>query len=1143
MLLSFVACVKEDPASIEFKAEEYQLLVGQTKDLMAELEIKNTEAKPVFESSNDSIASVTAEGLLTALDTGEVTVNAILENAMASCRIRIASVKADTIIINAPKALKVDTERSVTVTVKPAEYNKENLEWTFAPSVPELKYEAVKVSGSEYKIKFVNFIEGAKLEVKVADKNSSLSQVAEIEVIEDGIPATKLSLDMPEKLTATMWATVKAIVEPAEYDTKHLEWNFVPSSEDLGFKYEKVSDDEYKICFSSYVRNGSVTISVSDRISSMIDQSRIDVLELPKDGVTKLNFKLESYKHIGLDPFHLELLTEPENYDPLLLEWTSSNEEVATVDCGLVTVLGEGTTVIKVKDIVSGKETVCEVTVVKGSEGVQVKRITLDMTHLDMRVGEAEVQLVATCYDEAGEVVENYAGLEWSAMQVETSEGMISVVEVSQQGVVTAKNAGTTQIVVNDKVLTNVKALCSVSVSPAVVKVQEIKLLPDVKVIPVGESYTLEAVITPVDAEDKTLTYESSDESVATVTADGVVTGVSSGSAYITARSANGVTGDCEVTVADAWVEFSSSVVTMLPGEERTLTAKVMPESLAGGTMTWSSSSPDVVSVDQNGNLKALSLGDSQIKVVTSNGIEGTCVATVMNDYNILFSYNEDITSKGLYQFESFEIGATYTNDYIPGSAVWESSDPTALKITEKDGKALVEAIYEGNIPLDGHYPVTITHRVGNKEKSLTVKILTAKPKQIEFFGLPQDNVLYLGETFGPEFGVKVLPEQASQRVTFWGDVDIYSVANGSHEAQVAGYFKLAATASQGDASVTTEVYITVKPKIVEGGTLSRTELSLETGKTAILSVSLIPVADENYDNSLKWSSSNPEVATVQDGVVTAHQVGEAVVTVELSNGDKLTCAVNVVPAIPSDIKVGDYYYSDGSVSSTLDATKKVIGVVFSLNDPTKMGDLKLPSAHPECTHGFVLSTEEYISVYANDRDWKRDDFVSWMNSHGYTQITNKEVMCGYSNTEGINAINAAGVSSNGDVIRVDLYNKVTEHEAKTAAPAYSSGWYVPSYKEMKMIQENYDALNVALNATKGTPLSKTYTYKLTYSDGSVHTDEKNQQYWHSTFDIGNFYAIDMSEGTNVLAKYTADEQKGSSGASATLPVRLVLAF
>ena len=1140
MLLSFAACVKEDPASIEFKAQEYQMLVGQTKDLMGELEIKNSEAKPVFESSNEAMASVTSEGVVTAHDTGEVTINAMLESVMASCRIRISSVKADTIVINAPKALKVDTERSVTVTVKPAEYNKENLEWTFTPSVAELKFEAVRVSGGEYKVRFVNFIEGAKLAVKVADRNSDLAQVAEIEVIEDGVAATALSLDVPEKLTATLWATVTATVGPDDYDPKHLEWNFVPSSDDLGFTYKKVSDLEYEVCFSSYVRNGFVTISVTDKISAMIDQNIIKVAEYPKDGVSKLSFKLDAYKHVGLEPFKLEVIVEPEAYDENLFVWTSTNEEVATVERGLVNVLSEGETTIKVKDIVSEKEATCAVTIVKEAQGVQVRRIDLDRTTLGMRVGEEDVQLVATCYDEDGNVVENYANLEWSADQLETSQGMVSIVEVSQQGVVTAKNSGSTIVTVNDRSIKTVKAICHVNVSPAVVKVREIKLYPESKVIPVGKTYALEAVISPADAEDKTLTYSSSDESVATVDEYGVVTGVSNGSAYITARSANGITGDCEVIVANAWVEFNSPVVRVLNGEERTLTAKVMPEELGGGTITWSSSAPEVVSVDQNGKIKALALGDAQIKAVTSNGIEGTCQINVINDYNITFTYNEVITTKGLYQFESFELEVNYTNDYVPESVVWESSDPTALKITQKEnGKVLVEAVYEGKIPANGDYPVTLIHKVGKKEKELQIKLLTAKPREVHFVGLPEGNTLYLGEKFGPEFGVEVIPSQASQAVTYWGDVRIYSVANGSRPTYEAGYLKLAATATQGDVSVTTEVYITVIPRLVEGGTLSASAMSLECGKDALLTVDLSPFNDPNYDNTLVWSSSDPAVATVENGVVTGVKEGNAIVSVKLSNGQVLNCEVTVVPAAIANYNVGDYYYSTGKISSNPNENEaeygKVVGVIFSVESPVHQGDGHLDLDHPNATHGLVLAMEETANIRWQETSSSVGNWLS--ENRDYKHLNDESRRCGYGNTQELRAYNA----------ECSEENKVLIVECAPAVelPSSTSGWYVPSYEELKMVYNietntktsmfGHGMLSLKIQEAGGTPLNVEQRVTDTYNKYDKSGD--TPYYWSTTENAGQTV---NAAAVNIL--YGPANNKSKSGKS-FYNVRYIFAF
>ena len=78
LLLAMTACVKEDPATIEFASAEYNLLVGEKMDLMKEVVISNTDDKPVFAVTDEELATITPEGMLTALKDGRVTVNAEL---------------------------------------------------------------------------------------------------------------------------------------------------------------------------------------------------------------------------------------------------------------------------------------------------------------------------------------------------------------------------------------------------------------------------------------------------------------------------------------------------------------------------------------------------------------------------------------------------------------------------------------------------------------------------------------------------------------------------------------------------------------------------------------------------------------------------------------------------------------------------------------------------------------------------------------------------------------------------------------------------------------------------------------------------------------------------------------------------------
>ena len=424
-------------------------------------------------------------------------------------------------------------------------------------------------------------------------------------------------------------------------------------------------------------------------------------------------------------------------------------------------------------------------------------------------------------------------------------------------------------------------------------------------------------------------------------------------------------------------------------------------------------------------------------------------------------------------QFEKMNINVSYSAaDFTPSISLWESSDPDLLKVTAHDGYAEIEALYDGMMTDDEKKSVTITHYAGTKWASKTIDITRALPKKVEFVGLPENNTLFLGDTFGPDFGVKVSPVQASQRVTFWGDVRIYSVANGSTTAKDLGCFELAATASKGVVSVTEKVYITVIPRLVEGGVLSNSTLSLGEGESATLLIDFTPANNENYDYTVVWETSDAAVATVDKGKVTAVAEGAATITAILSNGDKLTCEVTVHKPSAAEVAVGDYYYSDGTWSAELDPSKTVIGVVFSVENPSQMGDSKLLADHPEATHGLVVALEETAGI-----QWQASssNVGQWLiDNEGYNYLKDTERKCGYSNTLGLVAYNAACPAEN-KVLVADCAPQI-ELGSKT------SGWYLPSYAELDMLFKyeqstrssmiSNGAIAQKIEAAGGTPFS-----------------------------------------------------------------------
>ena len=1054
-----VSCVEDLEVTVEFNQPVYEISVGDTLDLTAEVKVENTLKSPVFSSSDKKVAEVVSAGRLVALDAGETVITAEVEGKSATAQLKVSLVAAESISIESPESVTPGLEwATVVAKVEPANFDCSNLEWTFTPSDDALGFESKKVSDSEYLVRVAAYADGGKVAVTVKDKNSDLSDTAEIQVAENAapeIPAKIVRLTAPDYLTESTltWGMVTAEVVPdgtGEYDYANLIWKFTPSEAfESEVEYEKFSDSQYRLRFKSYKEGASVTIEVTDAVGGKFVQKTIRVAQRPASGVSSLTVSPESVSlFVGDDPVKLAVTCDPVSYDQSLLLLESSDTDVVEIEGDKIVPVAAGQAVVKVWDSISEISDECVVTVLEPVTDADVRRIVLETSRLELRVGDLSYQLNATCYDEAGNEVKGYAGLVWSASQDINSNGLsFDVVEVSSQGIVTPKAEGRTTITVAVESNQAVKANCEVVVHPKAVVVEKLWLSPAENTIDVGDKYTLMVTSEPEfsTVDDKTITYVSSNPEVATVAEDGLVKGVSYGEAVITATAASGVSATSKV------------IVQKKQGEEEEK--------------------------------------DFQIILNIDNEKEGQNVK--------------------LPQFETLNINVTYTNGYVPSESRWESSDPSLAVVTGKDGFAEVYAVYDGMMTDDEKKSVTITHYSGTRSAAKTIDITRALPKSVEFVGLPENNTIYLGETLGPDFGVVVSPAQATQQVTYWGDVAIYSVANGSTVAHQPGLFHLAARASCGNVSVDASVYITVIPRLVEGGTLSNSTLSLETGKDAELLIDFTPVNNENYDYNVAWATSDPEVAIVDNGKVTAVASGTATITATLSNGDVLSCEVTVTEPAPVLVSVGDYYYSDGTTSAELDASKTVIGVVFSVDNPTQMGDTKLLADHPEATHGLVVALKETASI-----QWQASssDVGQWLiENTGYNYLKDTDRKCGYSNTLGLRAYNAACALEN-KVLVADCAPDI-ELGSET------SGWYLPSYAELNMLFSyeqstrsamiSNGAIAERIVAAGGTPFS---IERSGYDDTRIPSGEARKDWPDGANDAPTYWSSTESSGSSIWA-------------------------
>ena len=169
---------------------------------------------------------------------------------------------------------------------------------------------------------------------------------------------------------------------------------------------------------------------------------------------------------------------------------------------------------------------------------------------------------------------------------------------------------------------------------PDAVDVTGVTLDKNTATLEVGNTVTLTATVAPNNATNKNVTWESSDEDVATVE-DGVVTAVGVGSATITVKSVadNTKTATCAVTVNPTAVTSVSvdATASVNVGETTTLTATVSPDNATNKNVTWASSNTDIATVDENGVVTGVAEGTATITVTSAadNTKTATCTVTV----------------------------------------------------------------------------------------------------------------------------------------------------------------------------------------------------------------------------------------------------------------------------------------------------------------------------------------------------------------------------------------------------------------------------------------------------------------------------------------------------------------------------------
>lgn len=240
------------------------------------------------------------------------------------------------------------------------------------------------------------------------------------------------------------------------------------------------------------------------------------------------------------------------------------------------------------------------------------------------------------------------------------------------------------------------KPAASVAVTEVTLNKKELTLKEE-------EFETLIATVKPDDATDKTVTWTTSDASIATVDNNGKVVAVKEGSSTITAKAGD-KSATCKVTVEKNGIDITSvtlnkTELTLVVGDSETLIATVKPDDATDKTVTWSTSDPAIAAVDNNGMVTAVKEGSVTI-IAKAGEKEASCKVTIVATLVPVSSISLDKTSVEIKEGESVVLIATVGPENATYKTVtWKSSEELVAtvdvngKVTaKKTGRAIITA-------------------------------------------------------------------------------------------------------------------------------------------------------------------------------------------------------------------------------------------------------------------------------------------------------------------------------------------------------------------------------------------------------------------------------------------------------------------
>ena len=380
--------------------------------------------------------------------------------------------------------------------------------------------------------------------------------------------------------------------------------------------------------------------------------------------------------------------------------------------------------------------------------------------------------------------------------------------------------------------------------------------------------------------------YESDDPKVAKVSKDGTVRAVKVGTCTITAWR-DGIVDYCDITVKKAPKSITANYKTvtlgydmeMELGESFDLEYEI-PEDSASNEITISGYNSRIIHIDDDNVVTAVGTGSTRIKISTFNRKTANITVNVKAAPESIELNREDLT---LGEGSEFQLKATLPDKSSVNELVYRSSDIDVAFVTDE---GLIYARSEGEADIEVS-TFNDVYAVCHVDVVAAPSWVRADPDEITL-GVGEIVPISVETDVDEITGGLTLTSKNKKIVTVTDDGAIKGVKKGKAVVEVETY---------NGHDDTIEVTVLGAPTSIK---LDRKTLTMGVGDEETLEATL----SKNSTGSYTWTSSNPEVADVDDfGTVFAMGSGTARITARTYNKKSATCTVTVLPA-PEEIEL-----------------------------------------------------------------------------------------------------------------------------------------------------------------------------------------------------------------------------------------------